>query len=728
VSEPIDRERLVRRHNPVLTAPHPTDVLTVGNGDIAMTVDLTGLQTFPEFHELQPDPDRIPHDGSTGLPEREPRPFSRDDFQIPLRTQSTWGWYSTRSNLPHRPEDAETVYETDRGPVPYLDRMGLLRAGDPVPEKLAAGAWLAYNPRRAHLGRLALDVLRGGPALESPEQLTAQRTELDLWSGAVEARFQLDGTPVEVTTVADPSAHRFSTRVVSPLLARGLAVSWIFDPQPDDLAWFENRIEESTTWHELAPGHWRARRQLEADGYEVDVVTNGILDIRYDGTRLHATAPGRDALEVTVTLHPATGSVAEEPSDFCGVRERAASWWKDFWMSGAAIDFDGSADPRAHELERRIVLSQYLTAVNSAGAAPPAETGLTYNTWTGKFHLEMHWWHAAHFPLWGRGALLERSLDWYHQALGAAQATARRQGYQGARWPKQTDLSAQESPSHIGVFLIWQQPHIIHLLELLYRESRDTAFLERHYPLIEATADFMADFAEEDADGRFRLPPPLIPAQESYLTCHGTNADPTFELAYWSWALSIACRWRERLGMPVPETWRRVSEQMHHPARMPDGSYAALATPPHLIRKDHPSHLMALGWLPDTTLIDPDTMAATLRSVREDWDLSTTWGWDYPVMAMTAARLGDLGAAVDALLMSSPKNVFLPNGHNPQMRGFLTLYLPANGGLLAAIAHLAAAIDRGAVLPEGWRMRREGFAHRPAEGAGPTMPAERACA
>jgi hypothetical protein len=67
------------------------------------------------------------------------------------------------------------------------------------------------------------------------------------------------------------------------------------------------------------------------------------------------------------------------------------------WQSGGAVDLSGSSNPRAVELERRIVLSQYLTAINGAGRTPPQETGLVCNSWHGKFHLEMHWWHAAHF-------------------------------------------------------------------------------------------------------------------------------------------------------------------------------------------------------------------------------------------------------------------------------------------------------------------------------------------
>jgi hypothetical protein len=702
----LDRWRLVQRHNPVLTAPHPTSVLTLGNGDVALTVDISGLQTFPAFHELVPDPRRVVGDGLSGLPKQPPRAFDADDFQIPLRTQSVWGWYETRTTREFRLEEAITRYETSRGPVSYPDRMGLQRAVDPIPDEFAPGAWFHYNPRRIHLGRLAL-VRPGGAPLGDVRSLRDPRTELDLWVGEVNARYVLEGETVAVTTVADPDAHRFAVRVDSPLLRRGWGVAWVFDDQPDDLAQFELPPAQATTWTRRTPRDWIARRVVESTAYSVHMATTGFLDTPGRERTMVATT-AEERLEVVVALHPRNDDADAELPSFSDISGSAVRWWRRHWEDGAAVSLEGSTDDRALELERRIVLSQYLTAVNCAGACPPAETGLTYNTWTGKFHLEMHWWHAAHFPMWRRGHLLERSLRWYHSVLDAATATARQQGYRGARWPKQTDPSGRESPSNIGVFLIWQQPHPIHLLELLWAEGRRTSFLRDHYPLVEATAEFMADFVEE-RDGTFMLPPPLIPAQESYLADRSTNADPTFELAYWSWGLRIANEWRARLGLEPRDDWDRVARSMRRPTVMSDGTYAAIATPPFLIREDHPSMLMALGWLPDTELVDESIMSVTLDAVRWRWDLQSTWGWDYPVMAMTAARLGDLSRAFDALLVPSPKNTFLPNGHTPQMPGFLTLYLPANGGLLAAVAHIAAAIDRGAELPEGWSLTAEGM-------------------
>ena len=127
---------------------------------------------------------------------------------------------------------------------------------------------------------------------------------------------------------------------------------------------------------------------------------------------------------------------------------RAASEkaWCGYWESGAAIDFSECTDQRAGELERRVVLSQYLTAIHCAGSLPSQETGLLCNSWYGKFHLEMHWWHSVHFAAWGREGLFERSLGIYAQWLGAARELAASQGFAGARWPKMVGPDGKDSP------------------------------------------------------------------------------------------------------------------------------------------------------------------------------------------------------------------------------------------------------------------------------------------
>jgi hypothetical protein len=92
--------------------------------------------------------------------------------------------------------------------------------------------------------------------------------------------------------------------------------------------------------------------------------------------------------------------------------------------------------------------------------------------------------------------------------------------------------------------------------------------------------------------------------------------------------------------------------------------------------------------------VDRGTMATTLDAVLREWDFDQVWGWDFPMIAMTAARLGRPHAAVDALLMEQPKNTYLVNGHNPQLpKRDLPLYLPGNGALLIAAALMTAGWD-----------------------------------
>ena len=60
-------------------------------------------------------------------------------------------------------------------------------------------------------------------------------------------------------------------------------------------------------------------------------------------------------------------------------------------------------------------------------------------------------------------------------------------------------------------------------------------------------------------------------------------------------------------------------------------------------------------------------MERTLDAVLAAWDWETKiWGWDYPMIAMTAARLGRPDDAVEILLRDGPNNRYLPNGHCPQ--------------------------------------------------------------
>jgi len=306
----------------------------------------------------------------------------------------------------------------------------------------------------------------------------------------------------------------------------------------------------------------------------------------------------------------------------------------------------------------------------------------------------MHWWHEAHFALWDRLPLLEKSLGYYQKILPRAEGTARKQGYAGARWPKMTSPSGAESPSPVGPFLVWQEPHPIFYAELCWRQHRDKATLEKYRDIVFQTAEFMASYATWDTNtSRYVLGPVLQCAQEIFPKNHTLN--PTFELTYWRWGLGTAQQWRERLGLPREPKWDDVLQHLARPLAG-DGKYLFTETTPDCYTNakwnaDHPSVTAAFGLLPGLG-VDTNTMAATFDWIMKNWNWPDTWGWDYPMLAMTAARLGEPDRAIDALLLDTPKNHYGLNGNVSQRPG-LTIYLPANGGLLYATALMAAGWD-----------------------------------
>ena len=131
---------------------------------------------------------------------------------------------------------------------------------------------------------------------------------------------------------------------------------------------------------------------------------------------------------------------------------------------------------------------------------------------------------------------------------------------------------------------------------------------------------------------------------------------------------------------------------------------------------DHPALLGALGMMPDNKLINKRVMAKTLDWIWDNWNWDKTWGWDYPMVAMTCARLGQPSRAIDALLMNKRTNTYLVNGHNYQ-DGRLRVYMPGNGGLLTAVAMMCAGWDGATTknpgFPKDWNVKWEGLLPMP---------------
>ena len=99
----IDRKALVMRNNVTIEKPDALNPLSVGNGEFAFTADITGLQTFPEYHEKG----------------------------MPLGTQSQWGWHTMPNPEGYRLSDILEEYTVAGRKVPYASDEGYSRGYSP---------------------------------------------------------------------------------------------------------------------------------------------------------------------------------------------------------------------------------------------------------------------------------------------------------------------------------------------------------------------------------------------------------------------------------------------------------------------------------------------------------------------------------------------------------------------------------------------------------------------
>ncbi|MBP5500143.1 MAG: glycoside hydrolase N-terminal domain-containing protein, partial [Bacteroidales bacterium] len=166
---PIDRVALLERNSPVVTSLDTMASLTVGNGDFAMTVDVTGLQTFPEKYRNG----------------------------VPLGTMSSWGWHSFANPEKYDPKEVLVAYDFGTGSKEALYSQQVNPKKDA--RKAAASDWLRANPHRLHLGNLGLFIDEG----EKPE-ITDINQRLDLLTGVIQSDYKLNGKPVSVKTACSP--------------------------------------------------------------------------------------------------------------------------------------------------------------------------------------------------------------------------------------------------------------------------------------------------------------------------------------------------------------------------------------------------------------------------------------------------------------------------------------------------------------------------------------------
>ncbi|ESZ96376.1 hypothetical protein SBOR_3208 [Sclerotinia borealis F-4128] len=406
----------------------------------------------------------------------------------PFATMSTWGWHNF--SLPMIPN--QTSVEDFTG-LDWWSHGRLVNYDQPNPAEADISNWLIQNLQRLNLGNIGfcfncVGVTEGD--LEEKSQV------LDLWSGVITSTFLYNSSQIRVEVSAAMDFETIMINVESELLNSGSLARWEDEGQVSG-------PKEGT--------------------HRYFFKTPGLNNLRMIGTFSDSES------------YSEAGNIELSVADL----KSSKSWWQSYWDTGAFIDLSSVDSTTGTELQRRIILSQYLLAVNLASSLPPQEYGLVNNGWYGKFH--------NHFDL------LWRSMPkMYEQFLNSSRDRASLQGYQGARWGKMSDPTGRSAPGGINSLLIWQQPHPMYFAEIEYRSFPNETTLRKWDDILTATAYFMVSFAWYNVTtGVYDLGPPVYPVSEN--TTPNATINPSFELAYWRFGLDVAMSWKQRQMQSIPE-------------------------------------------------------------------------------------------------------------------------------------------------------------------------------
>jgi len=648
----INRKLLVTRHNVIITDRNLEGPAQVGNGHFAFGFDITGLQTF------SPD----------------------------ANTMSDWGWHQFPEPNGQTPADFKGQEWNTQG------RMVRYDLDNPQQKELTD--WMVANPQRINLGRFGFILKKKDGSLVVPADMQNPVQELNLWTGIATSTFNVDGKLIKVITVGRPGDDAIAVHVEAPGLNDGQIGFFLEFPFAANEAFGNGADWKNPDRHQTGAvfktNNAVFHRTLDDTKYDVNLSWENGATIKNTKPHRYELMPAnQNRVSIVLTFSKKPKTTANPAFD--QIKKQSETHWAKFWNSGGVIDLSGSKDPRWKELERRVVLSQYIMAVNESASMPPQESGLVNNGWYGKYHFEMLWWHQAHYALWNRLSLMENSMEIYQSNMQSSVRRAKEQGYLGARWPKTLgDNKHWEWPCEITPLLIWQQPHPIFFAELEYRNRPTQKTLLKWRDVVMKSADFMASYAyykkEED---RYILGYPLQVVSEN--ADPKTTINPTFELSYWRTGLLLAQKWRKRLKMPASPAYARVLAKL---SKLPvqDGKYVSWENIDSMWTKynfEHPALIGAYGMLPGDG-VDIPTMESTFTEVNRTWRFNHTWGWDFPMLAMTAAKLGHGDKAIDYLL-NYPG--FKLDEHGLVAGGGPFPYFPGNGGLLYAIAMMTAGWD-----------------------------------
>lgn len=250
----------------------------------------------------------------------------------------------------------------------------------PNPAENDISNWLIQNPQRLSMANIGLYF--GGDNVTEGSLLDKSQ-DLDLWEGTITSSFQYNGSNVSVQVWCHPSEPVLGIEIKSKLLTSG-GLGVFFDFPYSDVNKFD--APYVGVWDTMATSNNTVSVQSTSStaSFKHTIDDNTVhLDAQWNTKKGSISGPlagmnkfvlsssGSDTLQLVVSFPADDKTSKKNLPSYSSVATLSKAWWYDYWTSGAFIDLSATDNANATELQRRIVLSQYLVAVNEASDNPP---------------------------------------------------------------------------------------------------------------------------------------------------------------------------------------------------------------------------------------------------------------------------------------------------------------------------------------------------------------------
>lgn len=270
------------------------------------------------------------------------------------------------------------------------------------------------NVHRFNLGRIAFNIKKRDGSPVTRDDITSIHQEMDLYDGVLYSRFKVEDVPCAVRTCVHPTRNMVAVEIHSELITAGqlyIEVSFPYAAADKTGSDWNNKDKHLTETVFSDDGIMQMKRTVDEDAYFVTMRETSDNETEKRGRHLMVIkAKTGNSIKTCIEF-----SADEKRSNIPTSRvfKECETYWNGYWENGGIIRLRDSRDPRALMLERRVILSQFLTAAQCAGTVPAQKTGLTCNGQSETSDLATYFWNSAHFHFWGRTALLEKTVQWY---------------------------------------------------------------------------------------------------------------------------------------------------------------------------------------------------------------------------------------------------------------------------------------------------------------------------